>query len=585
MAQIALDSPDDPLVFERVESFAGGEDSYRRPTLLAADESQKLVNVIVRDNYEARTRPGADPLGDTWVNSNVTTATFNAGETNFPIGSPTGITIGDLVFGVGIQPGTIVVDFVGNISISLPTTAVSSGNYTFVSRPCRGLLYFDTPDYQQLLAASNSYIRIWNGSAWSSITGWAPIAGQRVDMAQGVDKVLITDGVQNMRMWDGVILTDLGSGANSPPVGATILCWHTGRMFVSGQQSNPDTIWLSTRLDFGLGAWNTTTRSFRIGGGEGDPIVAMASMQNFTLAVLKESSIWLVVTDPQAEPADFQAEQSSLALSFGVGCVGKHAWCATANDVMFMAQDGVRTIRRMAAATGQYELSAPLSEPIQGYIDRINTNYRHLISAVSYLEFVLFSVPLDSSAYNNAVLVWNNRLGKWLGVWEGWTPAEWCVTKFDGNIHLTFGDNAGYVNKWKDKDSTTNDATYLDNGVAYNTKLWTKSFLFGDAITNKNLFNAIIRFTAGHATVTMTAVCDLAEAKVWPRALEPSGDILNFGTLPFLLASSSPTTIRRGLRQLGDFSEMYLRLETTEGWFFVRNVTLSAFQNALKESD
>ncbi len=525
MAQVALDNLDDPLVFERVESFSGGEDSYRRPTLLAADESQKLVNIIVRDNYEARTRPGADALSG------------------------------------------VVVDGANAI---------------------KGLFYFDTPTYQQLLASVNAKVYKWGGSSWTQAAGWTPNAGSRVEMAQGVDKVLMTDGVQNMRSYDGASFTDLGNGANSPPVGATLLCWHTGRMFASGQPANPDTIWLSTRLDFGIGAWNTTTRSFRIGGGEGDPIMAMASMQGFTLAVLKESSIWLVVTDPQAEPADFSAEQSSLSLSYGVGCVGKHAWCANANDVIFMAQDGVRTIRRMAAATGQYELSAPISEPIQGYIDRINTNYRHLISAVNYLEFVLFSVPLDSSTYNNAVLVWNERLGKWLGVWEGWTPAEWSVTKFDGNIHLTFGDNSGYVNQWKDKSSTTDDTTYLDNTVAYATKLWTKSFLFGDAITNKNLFNAVIRFTAGNATVTMTAVCDLAEAKVWPRALEPSGDILGVGTLDappggFLLQSTSPTTIRRGLRGLGDFSEMYLRLESTAGWWTCRNITLGAFVNALKE--
>ncbi len=583
MAQVALDNLDDPLVFERVESFAGGEDSYRRPTLLAADESQKLVNVIVRDNYEARTRPGADKLGSDYVNKNVTTATFASGATSITVGSATGILAGDSVAGTGIPSGTTVTDISGApiLVISAATTAAGSGNYTFVS-PIKGLFYFDTPTYQQLLAATNAKIRKYTSTTWSD-AGWTPTAGNRVEMAQGVDKVLMTDGVQNMRSYDGAAFTDLGNGANSPPVGATILCWHTGRMFASGQPANPDTIWLSTRLDFGIGAWNSTVRSFRIGGGEGDPIMAMASMQGFVLAVLKESSIWLVTTDPQAEPADFQAEQSSLSLSYGVGCVGKHAWCANANDVIFMAQDGVRTIRRMAAATGQYELSAPISEPIQGYIDRINTNYRHLITAVNYLEFVLFSVPLDSSTYNNAVLVWNERLGKWLGVWEGWTPAEWCVTKFNGNIHLTFGDNAGYVNQFKDKNSQTDDATYLDNGVGYPSKDWTKSFVFGDFITDKRLYNAILRFTAGHANMTMTVVCDLAEGRVWSNTLEPSGDILGTGTLPFLLASSSPTTIKKGLRGIASFNECYLRIESTTGWWHLRNVTLGAFVNALSE--
>lgn len=527
MPALTIDSLDDPLAFERVESFQGGVDLHRRATLLAPDESQKLVNIIIRDNAEAGTRPGADALGDAKVDG---------------------------------------------------TNAI------------KGLFYFDTPSNQQLLAATNAKIYRWGGASWVQATGWTPTAGSRVEMVQGVDKVLLTDGVQNMQSYDGTAFTDLGSGANSPPKKATLLCWHTGRMFASGQPENPDTIWLSTRLDFGVGAWNSTIRSFRIGGGEGDPIMALASLQGFVLAVMKESSIWLVYTDPQAEPADFQASQSAESLSYGVGCVGKHAWCMYGNDLLFMSQDGVRSIRRMEAATGQYELSAAISEPIQPYIDRINPNCKSIISATKYLEFALFAVPLDSSQTNNAVLVWNGRLGKWIGVWEGWTPAEWSITKFDGEQHLTFGDNYGYVNQWKDTESSTDDDTYLDNGSSYETKLWTRSFLFGDPVVNKNLYNAILRFTAGNAIVTLTAMTDVTEARVWATNFQPTGDLLGVGVLNplpggFLLQATSPITVKRGLRGLRDWNEAYLKIETTAGWYQLRNVTLGAFINALKEGD
>lgn len=530
MPALALDAVDDPLAFERVESFAGGEDSYRRPTLLEPDQCQKLINVIVRDNYEARTRPGADALH--------------------------------------AESDPALIDGANAI---------------------KGLYYFDTPTYQQLLAAVNAKVFKWSGTSWTQAGAWLPTANARVEMAQGVDKVLCSDGAGNLQSWDGAAFTDLGNGANSPPVGVTILCWHTGRMFVSGQPANPDTIWLSTRLEFGVGAWNSTTRSFRIGGGEGDPIMAMASLQGNVLAVMKESSVWLVVTDPQAEPPDFSAEQNAESLSYGVGCVGKHAWCMYGNDLMFMAQDGVRSIRRMISASGQYELSAAMSEPIQPYIDRINPAKRHLITATKYLEFAFFAVPLDSSTYNNAVLVWNGRLAKWLGCWEGWTPAEWAVTKIDGEQHLTFGDNSGYVNEWKDTESTTDNATYLDNSVAIATKLWTRSFLFGDPVSNKNFYNAILRFTAGQATVNLTAMGDISEARRWSGVLEPTGDILGVGILApapggFLLQSTSPSQVIRGLRGLGDFNEAFLKIESVAGWWQLRNVTLSAFVNALKET-
>ncbi len=57
------DQLDDEPAYERVESFAGGVDAFRRSTLIDADQSQLLENVIVRDNYEARTRPGIRSLG------------------------------------------------------------------------------------------------------------------------------------------------------------------------------------------------------------------------------------------------------------------------------------------------------------------------------------------------------------------------------------------------------------------------------------------------------------------------------------------------------------------------------------------
>lgn len=58
------DSLDDQLLYERLESFGGGMDGYHRSTLLAPNQSQYLENLVIPDNLEVRTRPGADQLGD-----------------------------------------------------------------------------------------------------------------------------------------------------------------------------------------------------------------------------------------------------------------------------------------------------------------------------------------------------------------------------------------------------------------------------------------------------------------------------------------------------------------------------------------
>ena len=524
MPGLSNESVDLPLAFEQVRNFGGGEDSFRDPIELDPDQSQHLVNMIVRDKLKSRTRPGADPLD-------------------------------------GAAPA---------------------------AKAVRGLKYFSTPAYSQLVSARNAQIYTWN-NAVRTLQVCTPTSGvfpandtTPVEMAQGVDKLLLSDGVGDMQSWDGAAFTDMGNTVTDPPVGATILTWHTGRMFASGQATNPDTIYVSNRLNFARGQWNNTTRSFRVGGGDGDNIVAQVSMQSFMLAVLKQNSVWLLYTDPRAEPADFSATQATEGVSYGVGCVGKKAWCVYGNDLMFMAQDGVRSLQRMEAATGQFQLSAPLSRAVQPYIDRINPAAASGIVATKYLEFALFAIPLDNSTVNNAVLCWNGRLGRWMGVWQGWTPTTWELTRFNAQPHLVFGDSAGLVNQWKDLNPTDIDATYQDNALGYASGLWTRSMTFGDLEAPKSGYNAKVRFNAGNANLTFTAVGNDAALNTWAKQIAPSGDILGTDVLPFLLASQQPGVLPFSLRGLPSFNEFFLKIESTTGWWELRNLTVGARIRPLK---
>lgn len=507
---------DDPLLFERVESFGGGMDAYNRATLLPLDGSQYFENVFVPDNLEARTRPGADTL------------------------------------------------------IAAPSPA----------NPIRGLIYFDTPTYEQLIAAAGSKLWSCDNLVWTEMVGFAP-ADARVAMAQGVDSVLISDGVSNMRTWNGAAFTDCGNlnvgVAADPPVGATILCWHTGAMFAAGKPGEDDALWRSKLLEFGQGKWDHTQFKMRVGGGEGDPIRALASLQDFNLCVLKENSVYLVVTDPAAvTAAAWQVRRLP-----GAGCVGRRAWAYVGNDVFFMSRDGVRSVRRMAAAAGQYELSPPISEPMQPYIERINWNYAELIAVHSYKHLVFFAVPLDNAVTNSHVLVFNARLGKWIGVWTGWTPQCFETTRFLGVQRFVFGEQGGLVRRWKDTEDATDDDTYIENGADIATKNWTRAFLFGEPVNDKDLYHAELRFSVSNAIVTVTAVGDNDELRTWQHDVRQTGVNLPVN-LPFDLASPRAITARRGLRGLRPFNEIYLKIESTSGWWALRNCTLSAYLNMLQ---
>lgn len=517
-----IDEVDDQLVYERMESFAQ-MDAFTPATLLPPDAFVYGENIVVPDNLRPRTRPGADKLGTT-------------------------------------RGGRI-----------------------------QGLLYFDTQSTEQLLAGAATKIWVWGGSAWTEAVGWTlNDADLNFSAAQGVDKVLFTDGVQQMRTWDGANWSAaLGATTGDPPVGATVLCWHGGRMFaagfpgsVAGKES--DAIWVSSRLAYSTGNWDGIARQFRVGGGEGDPILTLASMQNFNLAVCKENSIWVVNSNPTLEPGNFAASMAGDRLTDGIGICGRRAGCVYGNDFLLMSRrTGVHSVQRMMAAAGQYQLSAPLSEPIQPFIDRINWTYAHLITAKKYKELALFSVPLDSSTVPNTVLVWNGRLGKWIGIWSGWTANSFEVTRFGGVNRLVYGDNTGLVRQWKDFGVADDDATYLEDGLPMATKLWTRSSLFGEPINDKNGYHAEVRFGVSNALVQVTAVADTADLKLWTVDARQVGVDLPIAELPFDLADPATVAARKGLRGTKTFNEIYLKIESTAGWWQLWNVSLSAFVNML----
>jgi len=520
-------------VSEFCQDWSGGEDSFMRPTLIAPNQAQHLVNIIVRDNYEARTRQGADSI-------------------------PTAQT--------------------------KPIANVDS---------IYSLRYFDTPTYHQLLASASvgstpKFLKYETG-AWTDLSGsWAPAAADsRVAMAQLVNKVLITDGVGQGQSYDGATFTATGAAGNTNfPIGATILMSFTSRMFASGVPASPQTIWISNFLDFSAGNWNGTTRSFDIGDGDGDPIVALAPMQQNTFAVLKRNSVWLVQANPALDDGTntiktFAAKQT---VADGIGCVGRDAWCNYGNDVLFMAQDGVRSVQRMEAAAGQWQLTSPISQPIQPYIARINQAAWDKICAIKYQEFAFFFVPLDNSTTNNYVLVYNGRLQRWMGVWTNWTARCVEVTRFSGAQRFVFGDTAGYVNQWKDNSSNTDDLTYFDNGIGYPTAVWIRSLQFGDMINTKTAYTTSIKFTAGDASLSLQLFYDGVLVKTWAGSSTPTGDILGVDVLPFLLASTSPVKVNKGCRGLKPFQECYIAIESQTGWWWLRSVEMTAMLNPLKES-
>ena len=550
-------------VYDRQPNFAGGMDAYRYAADLDVNQCQLLQNMQVLDNGRAITRPGADQVD------------------------------------------------------SLPST------FTLGENGNQGLSFLDNSSGQFILMGKGSNLYKWNGSQWSAASGFTlSDSVSQFCSVQGMDKLLISDGVQNMQLWDGTRFTDLGNQVSTnAPKGVTIMSYIAGMFVVSGNamvQNNvtypSDTLFFSNYLDATSGHWSVS-KSFRVGNGDGEAIVALAPIQStasnypvFQLGVLKENSVWVLSISPQgttlqswfnsASGVTFTTAPQGDQVGIGVGCVGRNAWCSFQNDLLFMSQDGVQSLQRMQAAAGQYQLTSPLSTPIQPYIDRINWSVASHIQAVKYRQLAIFFVPLDNSLVNNYALVWNGRIQKWF-VWTGWNVSSAIVTRFtsgvqynvsgkvgttqDG-IQLVMGDAiTGNVNVWKDNTIIIDeDNTYLDNGSNIPWTLETRAFTFGDFDAQKKMRAALVRFNRGNSIVKLEAYCDLADDDYWSQNITPNGSILPV-LLPFVLASDNPVESYRKLEGLLYCNEFYLKISSEKGWADIRNVVLTAFLKPLRD--
>ena len=553
-----------PKSYDRQPNFSDGMDSFHYAADLKRNQSQLIQNFIVLDNGRAVTRPGADLLA---------TTVFN------PSGPVQGIGFYDSMTNQGVP-------------------------------------------FQELIMAQGGQFYTWNGSVWSvAIASWPQtlLASQQVVMVQGVDStygtvILASDGVNPMAFWNGTTFISCGAtnSATNAPAGVNCLSQIAGMFVASGNamiQNSvvypPDTLFFSNYLAVKSGQWSVS-QSFRVGNGDGEPIVGLAAIQStastvpvYQLAVLKQNSVWVVTINPQnystsgtpsgiaAMFAQLSANPQGDQVGTGIGCVGKAAYCLYQNDLLFMSQDGVQSLQRMQAAAGQYQLTAPLSEPIQNYIDRINWSYGSIIQAVKYRRWAIFFVPLDNSTVNNYALVWDGRLGQWM-IWSGWTPT--CAvaarfakgTSFNGGFsqagqQLIIGNSDGTVTVWKDSTSLQYlVGTYLDNGVAIFQRIDTRSFIFGNYDLQKKMRSAQVRFNQGTANVNLyyyfdTAMSDSASADLGV------GQTTLPVILPFTLASSKPQVAYQSLLELPYCFEMYVSIQANSGFMDVREILVCGY--------
>ena len=117
------------------------------------------------------------------------------------------------------------------------------------------------------------------------------------------------------------------------------------------------------------------------------------------------------------------------------GCVANRSAVLLADDVLYLAKDGVRGVFRTQYDTVQYKSSLPLSHSLKDEFDTINWAHIDLATAVAYDNKYFLSLPVNSSTYNNAVWIYFPKSEAWVTI-TGWTVSDFTTLQVNGEDKL-----------------------------------------------------------------------------------------------------------------------------------------------------
>ena len=410
----------------------------------------------------------------------------------------------------------------------------------------RGLGYYRSTglvaDFE--IAAADTHIYYNNGGIWTQLGSQTFSGATPIDIIQGGqgsqttiqdDKLYFANGGDLFR-WNGTVYANLSfpEGAKTAPRNVSMICWHTGRLVAAGPfiktrtadtAAVPDAIYISDVLD--VQNWGTTTydTQIRVGGGDGADITSIVSWKDFNLAVFKRNSVWVVNADPQFAISDMQVQK----VSDNVGCIARLSAVQVGNDILFLSDDGVRSLTQTIASDQQHELNLPLSFPIGDYIQRINWAFASKACAIFWRNLYLLAVPLDSSTGNNFIFVFNSLTGVWAGYWTNLPIANFALTK--GTVpKLIMGlTNDRRVLEYLDyiNEADANDSTYIDyNNNPVVPTMITREMAFSDEKAFKKGAEYEIEWNKSKGGAVITPIID--EKELPQDSMDMSGGGFSF---------------------------------------------------------
>lgn len=602
MPTLANNALDDPILLDGNDSFVGGQVSSTRANLVPQDAYVEGKNVDLDEFGNVVTRRGAalalgylqwDTASNNWESE---------GQLWNGVTAP--IT-GCAYFDTGATENLVISDGSNNLKISTESgtysnitgSTITSGATVNFAQLANRLYYADGDSALRYIDDSGTNQSISGGRITSiEITkaGEGYTSVPAITFSGGIAAATAKLGYGGKVVGSDVTTAGSGYSTTTPPTitftaapggGTTaegiakvsqvpdkpkLLVSHTNRIFAtSADAAVPgDTIYVGDILDGE--SFDLAGNSIRVGGGDGDPIVALQPWFDFYLLVFKERSIWLVNANPSQDVADWEIR----LINSRVGCLAERTVQQVGPDVLFLSRDGVRSIKTIESGA-QTDVSLPISTPVSDLVGRINQSNISKCAAVYWRNRYLIAVPLDNATTPDYVLCFHLLAKSWTGYWTGWQPRDWVITAFGGKLRLNFGDQSGKLFTWDDytaEDSTTTN-NYKDGGTVYESFVKSRAYRFGETWGDKIGHAAQFNLENIHSA-------PISSNLYYYKDLGGTAQTLAAG----VSVAGETNLARKGYNLLpkGRFNQLQFKVQADSGRLALHSIQASAFGQPIK---
>jgi hypothetical protein len=219
---------------------------------------------------------------------------------------------------------------------------------------------------------------------------------------------------------------------------------------------------------------------------------ALVGTRDYGLVIFGSQQIYQL--NPTMVPAP-ATDKPELVLD--IGCVNGDTVKQVGDDFLYLAYDGVRSVKRTVQDKLQAGQSQPLSWNLKEEFEFINWAYIANADAVYFNDRYLLTLPTGTSSTNNQVWVYYPALNAWTVI-SGWNIAKFSTVKFDNELQL-YGIDAVSGKLYRLFYGTNDNGTaveYIEEGGAED---------FGKPLQNKWGGEYKLRLKGNNVSITPTA--------------------------------------------------------------------------------